>query len=73
MPNTVPLSIVGVLLGENGHPNGHSARGVFELEQESVCRSGSSGNDGGSHTRYSSEDSSVSASCLWMVTVRISW
>ena len=36
MPNAVPLASVGILLGEDGHPDGHPTSGVLKLELESI-------------------------------------
>ena len=64
MPNTIPLASVLVLLGKHGYANGHSTRGVFELELGGVGQPRSAGVDKELRTRYSSELSSVSGSHL---------
>jgi hypothetical protein len=50
VPNAIPLASVGVLLGENGHPDGHPTGGVFELELESIGQSRSAGGDWDTYT-----------------------
>lgn len=43
MPDAIPLASSGILLGEDSYPDGHTTRGMFELElRESfsvkICR-----------------------------------
>ena len=45
MPNAIPLASLGILLGENGHPDGHPTGGVFKLGSGNVGQPGSSGGD----------------------------
>lgn len=45
MPNAIPLASLGVLLGENSHPDGHPAGGVFKLGFGNIGQPGSAGSD----------------------------
>ena len=50
MPNAIPLASLGVLLGENGHPDGHPTGGVFKLEAGNIGQPGNAGGNWDTHT-----------------------
>ena len=50
MSNAIPLASLGVLLGENSHPDGHSTGGVFKLGSENIGQPGSAGGDWHTYT-----------------------
>jgi hypothetical protein len=50
MPNAIPLASVMVLLGKDGHPDGHSTVGVLKLELKNIGQQRSADSGCGTYT-----------------------